>query len=535
MYLTTRNRAVGTNSIYTKEESPILSIDFGTTNSVIASYIQSPHKHGAIIIKTQDSLFYPSVALYNKEKDEFLTGSLAYKRRILNSDTIVTSIKRHLLRDKISVAGKDFSPALICQQILCGLLNVVKSSNPNAIPEIITLTHPYYFQQTQNLLLKNALEKAVFQVFEKKCRVELLPEPIASALYLISSLEGQGDTTTLIFDIGGGTFDLSIVHSVVTHSRIECKVIATGGCDKLGGDDIDQILFDYIIRQIGVDISSYSAKDQLRIKAMLLDAIIQAKGELTYSYSSDILCRIPLEKGVLDVQYVITRNILEDLLVESTDDRMSFVDKLLSCTNNMFVNRSRDQIDRVILVGGPTRMPIIRRIVTENFSNATIMCQDNDEDVLSVAKGAALYSAMLQSESYWPFGNNIKQISFKSCIPHSIYIEKYDGTLELLVKRGSICPAKEVKQFRPTKLSDDGLYLVTSKIPIYQEGEENQYNCVGHVNIPTGRVHTHGRKLDDIIITLQIVASASLIQVDGMIPQGNADMSNYQFKEIITI
>ena len=236
--------------IYTKEEFPILGIDFGTTNSVVSYYIDAPQFHGTkpVCHLQTGNMLFPSVVYYDS-KSGFVTGLLAYQRRLLYPSKVIPSIKRSLLSEKILIDGVEFYPHQLVREIFKGFLMNVRNERPKSKPTITTITVPYFFMQPQNLIIRKAAEEAFKEVFGCYPQIEIIPEPVAASLYWIynNQKQYQGKKTTLVFDLGGGTFDLSLVESIIYPNRISCEVIAVDGSDQLGGDDIDKILYNYII------------------------------------------------------------------------------------------------------------------------------------------------------------------------------------------------------------------------------------------------------------------------------------------------
>lgn len=526
---------------YTREDSPILGIDFGTSNSVISYYIEAPHFHGTKPIchaQTGDVLF-PSVVFFDKTNG-LVSGPLACQRRLLYPNKVLSSVKRKLVCDTLIINDTSFSPLQIVEEIFRGLLTSVKNESPNAKPKFVSITVPYSFMQPQNLFIRQAAENAFLSVFGCCPQIETIPEPVAASLYWLYKNQSRfnGPKNTLVFDIGGGTFDLSLVHSEVSHNRISCEVIATGGCDKLGGVDIDSLLFDYLVDTNAITFDGLSERERLRFSSRMMNSVITAKCELSASQQTSILVEAPPTKDGSFVECVLERRELERLLYADSSTEPSFMARLSGRIDDLMERNAVKNriIDNVILVGGPTRMPVIQNFVRQKFPNSNILTSTEENvDFICVSQGAALYSALISQEVASPFGINIKEISYQTRIPHSIFIERYDRTLDLIIKEGSTCPVIDKKQYYPSKVSGDGKYILLSKINIYQKRENEQPIHVGSIDVSHTKLYTHGRSIDQIPIIIQIEADSTLIKVSVIIEKSQKDNSDFCFEEYIKL
>lgn len=527
--------------VYTKEDKPILGIDFGTTNSVVSYYIDAPHYHGPkpVCHAQSGDVLFPSVVYYDN-RNGFVSGPTAYQKRLLYPSRVISSIKRNLLLDKIVLDGIDFSPNQIVREIFCGLLMSVKNECPISKPQISTITVPYFFMQPQNFIIRQAAEEAFHAVFGCYPHIEIIPEPVAASLFWLykNQKQYQGKRTTLVFDLGGGTFDLSLVESVLYPNRVSCQVIATDGCDKLGGDDIDKILFDYLLESNGISFDNLTEKEKIRLNSQIMNSVISAKCELSNSNQTNILLELPPKLNSPYIDCIIEKEELEKLLYTDTFIEPSFMSKIEKCIDGMLDRSSlkNRQIDNIILVGGPTKMPIIQEFVQQKFSDANVLLTSNsNEEFICVSQGAALYSAMIGREVFSPFGDNIQEVSYQTRIPHSIYVERYDHSLDLIIKEGTVCPAIDRKIYYPSKLSSDGLHIELSHIYIYQQRSKEKPIMVGEIKIAKDKLFAHGRLIDQIPILIEISADSTLIKVKGTIEKSLKDKSDFNFEEYIKL
>ncbi len=527
--------------IYTKEEFPILGIDFGTTNSVVSYYIDAPHFHGTkpVCHSQTGNMLFPSV-IYFDSKNGFITGLLAYQRRLLYPSKVISSIKRNLLAENVLIDGVEFFPHQLVKEIFKGLLMSVRNERPKSKPVITTITVPYFFMQPQNLIIRQAAEEAFKEVFGSYPQIEIIPEPVAASLYWIYNNQKhyQGKKTTLVFDLGGGTFDLSLVESVIYPNRISCEVIAVDGSDHLGGDDIDKILYNYIIENNGVDLEKLNEKEKTRLHSQIIDSVIMAKCELSNSTQANVIVDIPSKLDIPNIDCVIDKEEFENLLYNDSFMEASFMSKIEKCIDDMLARKAvrNRTIDNVILVGGPTKMPIIQEFVIQKFPDSHILLTSNTNDeFICVSQGAALYSALMSKDISSPFGENIQEINYQTRIPHSIFVESYDHSLDLVIKEGSTCPVVDRKYYYPTKLSEDGKHIELSHIRLYQQRSGEMPVFIGSIDFNKSRLYTHGRSIDQIPILIEICADSTLIKVKGSIEKSLNDMSDFVFEEYIKL
>ena len=534
------NRQNDTN-IYTKEEIPILGIDFGTTNSVVSYYIDAPHFHGAkpVCHPQTGSMLFPSVVYYDV-KSGFVSGQLAYQRRLLYPSKVVSSIKRNLLSEYVVLDGTKFTPLQLVAEIFKGLLVSVRNEYPKAKPQITTITVPYFFMQPQNLIIREAAEKAFWEIFGCYPQIEIIPEPVAASLFWLykNQKQYQGKKTTLVFDLGGGTFDLSLVESILYPNRISCEVIAVDGCDQLGGNDMDAILYNYIVDNNDIEFGKLTEKEKMRLHCQIMDSVIAAKCELSSTTQANIIIELPSKLNISNIDCIINREDFESLLYESSFQKASFMSKIENCIDGMLKRKAvcNRTIDNIILVGGPTKMPIIQEFVQQKFPESNILLtSNNNEEFISVSQGAALYSALMSKDISSPFGENIREINYQTRIPHSIFIERYDHSLDLIIKEGATCPVLDRKYYYPTKLSNDGKHIELSRICLYQQRNGETPILVGSIDFNKNSLFAHGRSIDQIPILIEICADSTLIKVKGLVEKSLNDMSDFVFEEYIKL
>ncbi|RNI25317.1 molecular chaperone DnaK [Flexivirga caeni] len=400
-----------------------VGIDLGTTNSAVAVLEGNDPE---IIANAEGGRTTPSVVAFAKNGD-VLAGDIAKRQAVTNVDRTVRSVKRHMGTDwKKEVDGKDYTP----QEISARILQKLKRDAESYLGEPVTdavITVPAYFDDAERQATKEAGEIAGLNV------LRIINEPTAAALaYGLD--KGKEDELILVFDLGGGTFDVSLLEVGKDpddgFSTIQVK--ATSGDNKLGGDDWDQRIVNHLVQQVknqtGVDLS----KDKIAMQR-LQDAAEQAKKELSGATSTNVSLQYLSmgENGPIHLDETITRAMFEDL----TKD-------LLARTKGPFEQVMKDagvtvkDIDHVVLVGGSTRMPAVTQVVHDLTGKEPNKGVNPDE---VVAVGAALQAGVLKGER--------KDVLLIDVTPLSLGIETKGGLFTKLIERNTAIPTKRSEVF----------------------------------------------------------------------------------------
>jgi molecular chaperone DnaK len=390
-----------------------VGIDLGTTNSVV-TVLEGGEP--SVIANAEGARTTPSVVAFAKN-GEVLVGEVAKRQAVTNPDRTIRSVKRHMGTDwKIAVDGKEFTP----QQISAFILQKLKRDAEAYLGEGVTdavITVPAYFGDAERQATKEAGEIAGLTV------LRVVNEPTAAALaYGLD--KGETEQTILVFDLGGGTFDVSLLD--IGDGIIEVK--ATSGDNRLGGDDWDQKIVDYLVTQFknghGVDLS----KDKMALQR-LREAAEKAKIELsTVTETSINLPYITASaEGPLHLEQTLSRAEFERLTAD-----------LLDRTKGPFQQVIKDagitvgQIDHVVLVGGSTRMPAVVDVVKGLTGGKEPHKGVNPDEVVSI--GAALQAGVLKGE--------VKDVLLLDVTPLSLGIETKGGIMHKLVERNTTIPTK---------------------------------------------------------------------------------------------
>ena len=520
-------------------ENPPLGLDFGTTNSVLAHFTDEIHRKGAFAYSfplLDGSHIYPSILYYDETSDTTFTGLAAKVRAITNPEGIITSIKREISKEFIKLANKKLYPVDIASRIIAGLFREIKSTELNLCPSVVTMTVPYYFKQAQNILLQDAAERACEEVFGCKFSIKLIPEPVAAAIDYIYSEHSEKNLTQtiLIYDIGGGTCDVTIVKYLLSGSSLEFEVLGIDGDGQLGGDDIDQLFLEYICNENDIDIDTLQSDHKYtKSLAILKDAIRGLKENLSIQQEGNLI--IPslfVNDSYINIDIVVSRREFTNLLSSTTiKGRNETVFDIINAALNRLKTKTRNiTVDALLPIGGTSCMPAIQQLVQQKFPNSRHIFLPDKGNQVSVARGAAIVSALKDSRALFPLGKSIRNISIIMRVPHTLSVAMYDGSLVKLIEANSPAPSRSMKTFYATRLDSTGRYIELPSINLYQ-GEGNSIKSehvqlVGKIDLSSYHLHAHGRKLSDIPFQITFSADATSLTANIVVSGVNADKTD---------
>src|SRR5246127_1011788 len=417
----------------------IIGIDLGTTNSVVAVMEGG---QPTVIANQEGTRTTPSVVAFTKS-GERLVGQVAKRQAITNPENTIFSIKRFMGRryDEVSeemkmvpykvvrgdngdarveIMGKKYSPPEISAMILTKLKEAAESYLGQKVTQAV-ITVPAYFNDAQRQATKDAGKIAGLEV------QRIINEPTAAALAY--GLDKKKDGTIAVYDLGGGTFDISILE--VGEGVVEVK--STNGDTHLGGDDIDHKIVDWLVAEFKKDQGIDVGKDRMAIQR-LREAAEKAKIELSQTQETDI--NLPFltadASGPKHMQQKLTRAKLEQLMEDLLQRTVGPVRQALSDAGV-----TADKIDEVVLVGGSTRIPRVVQIVKDLFGGKEPHKGVNPDEVVAV--GAAIQGGVL--------GGEVKDILLLDVTPLSLGVETLGGVMTVLIPRNTTIPTRKSEVF----------------------------------------------------------------------------------------
>ncbi|HEY4402418.1 MAG TPA: molecular chaperone DnaK [Acidimicrobiia bacterium] len=396
--------------------SKAVGIDLGTTNSVVSTLEAG---EPAVIPNSEGARTTPSVVAFSKT-GEVLVGEVAKRQAITNPDRTVRSVKRHIGTDwKIDIDGKNYSAQEISARILQKLKRDAEAYLGDTVTQAV-ITTPAYFDDAQRQATKEAGQIAGLEV------LRIINEPTAAALAY--GLDKEHDQTILVFDLGGGTYDVSVLD--IGEGVFEVK--STSGNTHLGGDDWDQRVMDWMVTEFknahGVDLSN----DKMALQR-LKEAAEKAKIELSSAQQTTI--NLPFitatSEGPLHLELELSRSKFQELTADLLDACRGPFEQAIRDAG-----LSKDQIDHIILVGGSTRMPAVVDLVRELTGKDPHKGVNPDE---VVAVGAAIQAGVLKGD--------VKDVLLLDVTPLSLGIETKGQIFTKLIERNTTIPTKRSEVF----------------------------------------------------------------------------------------
>ena len=402
--------------------SKVIGIDLGTTNSCVATI---ENGEPVVIANAEGARTTPSVVAFSKD-GERLIGITAKRQAVTNPDRTMISVKRHMGTDwKTDIDGTSYTPQEISAFILQKLKADAEAYLGHEVKQAV-ITCPAYFTDAQRKATKDAGRIAGMDV------LRIINEPTAAALAY--GADKGDDQTILVYDLGGGTFDVSILEIYDVDGQPQIEVKATAGNNKLGGDDFDERIIEWLVsefkRETGIDLS----KDN-QAMSRLKEAAEKAKIELSGTQSSQInLPFITMKDGNPEhLDITLSRARFEDLIAKHIEDTMAPTRQAMKDAGV-----KKGDVDKVILVGGSTRVPAVQSAIEKETGKAPYKGINPDE---AVAMGAALQAGIIAGD------DEVSDILLLDVTPLTLGIETLGGVTTTMIERNTTIPARRSEIF----------------------------------------------------------------------------------------
>ena len=457
--------------------SAVIGIDLGTTNSCVATIEGGK---AVVIPNSEGSRTTPSVVAFTKE-GERLVGVTAKRQAVTNSERTIISVKREMGTDWVQeIDGDNYSPQEISAFVLQKLKSDAEEYLGTEVKQAV-VTCPAYFSDAQRKATKDAGRIAGLEV------LRIINEPTAAALAY--GVDKEEDQTVLVYDLGGGTFDVSILEIYQVDGQPQIEVKATSGDNRLGGDDFDEAVMDWIVSEFKKSTGIELEKD-LQAMSRIREAAEKAKIELSATPSTQVnlpfITMIDGQPEHLDVS--LSRSKFEKLTA-------SLVERTMSPTRQAMKDASikKGNVDKVLLVGGSTRIPAVQQAIEKEVGKAPFKGINPDE---AVAMGAALQAGIIVGDE------GVTDVLLLDVTPLTLGIETLGGVTTTMIERNTTIPSRRSETFSTAADSQPAV-----EVHVLQGEREFAKD-----NITLGRFHLMGipaapRGIPQIEVTFDIDAN----------------------------
>lgn len=516
-----------------------IGIDLGTTYSAVAAWKDSRLSVGPEIFHfpleekyfIASKIFIPDL----KDKENVRYGKGAIKYCTKDPDKFYSAFKRGMddnapiKRETGEITPIELSSMLL-RHMLKDVVNPVEGAD--FIPEGVAVSVPYYFTERPKINTCTALSNALESVYgdnleyDESLNLKTVPEPIAAGLdYAFSFSENIQHQNILIFDLGGGTFDVTAyeLKNSKNIKKLEFTVLATDGDARLGGEDFDASIRRYILGKNGIDETmEHDPKYKVDYATLYLETT-EAKCILSSVESTDIIISPFYDQK--DLCFKITEKDIEKILRGNAGKKIDYISKIEDIVDRC-LNKAElrpEMLDRVVLVGGSSNIPCIRRMLEQKFGAEKMYQSPKPSE--TVARGACIWATYLldktneNNPSYHRHLHYWDEITTKVKTAHNLGVLLANNTIDTIIQSNKFTPISGTRIYRPARLSDDGSTASLDSL-IVKQGKD----VIGSIPIPT--VYTHGRNKTDIKISVTLLAEPTNVKVIINVPQGNEDGSD---------
>ena len=400
----------------------VIGIDLGTTNSCVATLEGGK---ATVIPNSEGSRTTPSVVAFTKDGDR-LVGITAKRQAVTNSERTIMSVKREMGTDwKQTIGEEEYTP----QEISAFVLQKLKADAEAYLGQEVTqavITCPAYFTDAQRKATRDAGRIAGLEV------LRIINEPTAAALAY--GVDKEDDQTILVYDLGGGTFDVSILEIYLVDDQPQIEVKATSGDNRLGGDDFDEVVIDWILSEFkkttGIDLSG-DMQAMSRLREAAEKAKIELSGTGTTQINLPFITMIDGQPEHLDLS--LSRAKFEELIAD-------LIERTMAPTRQAMKDAgvSKGEVDKVILVGGSTRVPAVQTAIEKEVGKAPFKGINPDE---AVAVGAALQAGIIVGDE------GVTDVLLLDVTPLTLGIETLGGVTTMMIERNTTIPSRRSEVF----------------------------------------------------------------------------------------
>lgn len=394
-----------------------IGIDLGTTRSAVSKWTS---RHGftgsePYNIQSEEQFTLPSKVFVEIDEDtgerKFIFGRIAESKGMILPDQYIQAVKRHMDQDDYSyhILGQKYGPVDISAEILKYLLQTAGNvEGAEDVPAGIVVSVPYYFKEVQKANTIKAAQKAIHDLYGN-CNLHadldnlflaLIEEPVAAGLdYAFTRDLKIAKETVLVFDLGGGTFDLTLFMLNQQRANAEFEVLAVEGDGWLGGEDFDHSFLKWIFEEAGIDLNELDERERGKALKIIQPSVNKVKHALSSLKETEVyIPNLLIDGKIQKIALNVTRSDFEACITGERGDRRDYYHLVSSKIDNLLAkaNISPDEIGSVLLVGGSSRIPIFHELITNTFSSAEK--RYGNDISLAAAKGAAIYAAYLLDE-----------------------------------------------------------------------------------------------------------------------------------------